>query len=60
MIENGQQHISGQPEARTANRGLAKVAVQCPADTFVMKIATFTKPETASSNVPQYFFIDEN
>jgi hypothetical protein len=25
---------------------LAKVAVQCSADTFVVKIATFTKPET--------------
>ena len=32
-------------EARTANTGLAKVAVQCSADTFVVKIATFAKPE---------------
>jgi hypothetical protein len=28
---------------------LAKVAVQCSADTFVVKIATFAKPETVSS-----------
>ena len=28
-----------------ANTGLAKVAVQCSADTFVVKIATFAKPE---------------
>ena len=28
------------------NTGLAKVAVQCSADTFVVKIATFAKPET--------------
>jgi hypothetical protein len=32
-------------EARTGNTGLAKVAVQCSADTFVVKIATFAKPE---------------
>ena len=32
-------------EQRTANTGLAKVAVQCSADTFVVKIATFAKPE---------------
>jgi len=31
---------------RTHNTGLAKVAVQCSADTFVVKIATFAKPET--------------
>ena len=36
MIENMQQHIFGQLEARTANTGLAKVAVQCSADTFVV------------------------
>jgi hypothetical protein len=30
----------------TANTGLAKVAVQCTADTFVVKIASFAKPET--------------
>ncbi len=36
MIENMQQHIFGQSEARTANTGLAKVAVQCSADTFVV------------------------
>jgi hypothetical protein len=28
-----------------ANTGLAKVAVQCSASTFVVKIATFAKPE---------------
>ena len=28
------------------NSGLAKVAVQCSADTFVVKIATFAKPQT--------------
>jgi nucleotidyltransferase/DNA polymerase involved in DNA repair len=27
-------------------KGLAKVAVQCSADTFVVKIATFAKPKT--------------
>jgi hypothetical protein len=27
------------------NTGLAKVAVQCSADTFVVKIATFAKPQ---------------
>ena len=31
---------------RTANSGLAKVAVKCSADTFVMKIATFAWRET--------------
>ena len=35
-------------EARRHNTGLAKVAVQCSADTFVVKIATFAKPETVS------------
>ena len=30
------------------NTGLAKVAVQCSADTFVVKIATFAKPENVS------------
>jgi hypothetical protein len=30
------------------NTGLAKVAVQCSADTFVVEIATFAKPETVS------------
>ena len=32
------------------NRGLAKVAVQCSADTFVVKIVTFAKPETVRGN----------
>ena len=35
----------------TDNTGLAKVAVQCSADTFVVKIATFAKPENVSSNL---------
>ena len=36
---------SSHPDERknTANSDLAKVAVQCPADTFVVKIATFAK-----------------
>ena len=53
-------------EARTGNTGLAKVAVQCSADTFVVnqnlvlrinpprrmvKIATFAKPETVSGQL---------
>jgi hypothetical protein len=33
-----------------ANTGLAKVAVQCSADTFVVKIATFAKPENVTCN----------
>jgi len=33
-------------EERPHNTGLAKVAVQCSADTFVVKTATFAKPET--------------
>jgi hypothetical protein len=37
-------------EERTANTGLAKVAVQCSADTFVVKIATFAKPENVSGH----------
>ncbi len=31
-------------DCTVANTGLAKVAVQCSADTFVVKIATFAKP----------------
>ena len=49
-------------EQRRHNTGLAKVAVQCSADTFVVnqnwfsastfvvKIATFAKPETVSGH----------
>jgi hypothetical protein len=33
-------------EGRTHNTGLAKVAVKCSAETFVVKIATYAKPET--------------
>jgi hypothetical protein len=34
------------------NTGLAKVAVLCSADTFVVKIATFAKPENVVCNLP--------
>ena len=57
------RHDSPLTERRAAtNTGLAKVAVQCSADTFVVnqnwfsastfvvKIATFAKPETVSGN----------
>ena len=37
------------------NTGLTKVAVQCSADTFVVKIATFAKPETFSGNFTDTF-----
>jgi hypothetical protein len=33
------------------NTGLAKVAVQRSADTFVVKIATFAKPENVGGNI---------
>lgn len=33
------------------NTGLAKVEVQCSADTFVVKIATFAKPENVDDNL---------
>ena len=36
---------------RTANTGLAKVAVQYSASTFVVKIATFAKPETVKGKL---------
>jgi len=39
-------------ERSAANTGLAKVAVKCSADTFVVKIATFANPE----NVKRHFF----
>jgi hypothetical protein len=32
----------------SANTGLAKVAVQCSAETFMVKIATFAKPQNGS------------
>jgi hypothetical protein len=32
------------------NKGFAKLAVQCSADSFVVKIATFTKPENVLCN----------
>ena len=38
---------------RTANTGLAKVAVQFSASTFMVKIATFAKPETVSNKVQE-------
>ena len=34
--------------ARLHNMGLAKVAVKCSAETFMVKIATFAKPENVS------------
>ena len=39
-------------EGRTHNTGLAKVAVQCSASTFVLKIATFAKPQTVMLHAP--------
>jgi hypothetical protein len=40
---------------RTAhNTGLAKVAVQCSASTFVVKVATFAKPETVIANLIEW------
>jgi hypothetical protein len=54
----------------TGNTGLAKVAVQCSADTFVVtqslvlrinicgKIATFAKPENVSSNFMKTYIAD--
>lgn len=35
-----------------AKTGLAKAAVHCSADTFVVKIATFAKPETVPPMQP--------
>ena len=55
--------ITTEEEARTDNTGLAKVAVQCSADTFVVnehwfsaltfvvKNATFAKPENVVGNI---------
>jgi hypothetical protein len=40
---------------RTHNTGLAKVAVQCSADTFVVKIATFAKPENVTTHFMRTF-----
>ena len=34
------------------NTGLAKVAVQCSADAFVVKIATFAKPKKDKEILP--------
>jgi hypothetical protein len=36
MNSVNRQNINTEKEARTANTGLAKVAVQCSADTFVV------------------------
>ena len=38
-------------KAHTPNTGLAKVAVQYSANTFVVTIANFSKPETVIGNV---------
>jgi hypothetical protein len=40
------------------NTGLAKVAVQCSADTFVVKIATFAKRQTVMPNAMTTFKTD--
>jgi hypothetical protein len=45
-----QLKTNGQTRTAADNTGLAKVAVQCSADTFVVKIATFAKPENVGSN----------
>ena len=45
-------------EHRSDNTGLAKVAVQSSADTFVVKIATFAKPETVRKSYTPIFNID--
>jgi len=37
---------SEQEVARAHNSGFKKLAVQCSTSTFVVKIATFAKPET--------------
>lgn len=36
---------------RTPNTGLAKMAVQCSASTFVVIIVTFAKPETVGGQL---------
>ena len=46
----------GQATLRTektaaGNTGLAKVAVQCSASTFVVKIATFAKPSLLAAGI---------
>jgi hypothetical protein len=33
------------------NKGLAKMAVQCSTDTFVVKIAAFAKPQNVSGQI---------
>jgi hypothetical protein len=43
----------------TANTGLAKVAVQCSADKFVVKIATFAKPENVMCHFAETPKIDK-
>ena len=46
-------------EAHTPNTGLTKVAVQCSADTFVVKIATFAKPENVSDKCNKRYHDNE-
>jgi hypothetical protein len=41
---------NGQLRKAATNTGLAKVAVSFSADIFVVKIATFAKPENVSGN----------
>lgn len=40
------------------NMGLAKVAVQCSSDTFVLKIPAFAKRQTVSCNFSEQPSID--
>jgi len=42
-----------QQERPIGNSGLAKVAVSFTEDTFVLKIATFVKPQTANGLVAE-------
>ena len=50
-MRNTEYITTSEKEARTGNTGLAKVAVHYSADTFVVKIATFAKPETVVRNL---------
>ena len=45
------QLFRARADAQTHNTGLAKVAVQCSVEAFVVKIATFARRETVSSKL---------
>jgi hypothetical protein len=47
------KYILRNEESLAANTGIAKVAVHSYADTFVVKIASFTKPKKISRNYGQ-------